>query len=165
MCSTCIGTMRNVRHPTTYLVFVRGANDNDFREEISRSETDNINNELNSANDLSSIHQHFTYNFYACRSQKSKKIQLSHQYLFTLSGSASVKAVRRTLMKSPTRCQFHQHFTRSFFVWKCFAQLFSCYNLALKFFVKRLLVRKSCIINLLIFEIIFNGINCFVKTT
>jgi len=38
-------------------------------------------------------------NFTACRSQKRKKIQLSHQYLFTLLGSASVKAARRTLMK------------------------------------------------------------------
>ncbi len=30
---------------------------------------------------------------------KAEKIQLSHKYIFTLSGSASVKAVRRTLMK------------------------------------------------------------------
>jgi hypothetical protein len=45
------------------------------------------------------FHQHFTYNFYARRCQKRKKIQLSHKYLFTLSGSASVKAVCRTLMK------------------------------------------------------------------
>jgi len=37
--------------------------------------------------------------FYARRSQKRKKIQLSNQYLFTLSGSAGAKAVRRTLMK------------------------------------------------------------------
>jgi len=44
-------------------------------------------------------HQHFTYSFYARRSQKCKKIQLSHKYLFTLLGSASVNAVRRTLMK------------------------------------------------------------------
>jgi len=45
------------------------------------------------------FHQHFTYSFYACRSQKRKKIQLSHKYLFTLLGSESVKAERRTLMK------------------------------------------------------------------
>ncbi len=45
------------------------------------------------------FHQSFTRSFYTCRSQKRKKIQLSHQYLFTLSGSTSVKAVRRTLMK------------------------------------------------------------------
>jgi len=45
--------------------------------------------------------------FYAHRSQKRKKIQLSHQYLFTLSGSESVKAVRRTLMKlTPDGHQF-----------------------------------------------------------
>jgi len=30
---------------------------------------------------------------------ESAKIQLSHQYLFTLSGSTSVKAVSKTLMK------------------------------------------------------------------
>jgi len=46
------------------------------------------------------FHQRSTYSFCACRSQKRKKILLSHKYLFTLSGSASVKAVRRTLMKS-----------------------------------------------------------------
>jgi len=45
------------------------------------------------------FHQHFTQGFYARRSQKGKKIQLSHQYLFTLLGSARIKAVRRTLMK------------------------------------------------------------------
>jgi len=45
------------------------------------------------------FHQRFKYNFYARRFQKRKKIQLSHKYLFTLSGSASVKAVRRALMK------------------------------------------------------------------
>jgi len=37
--------------------------------------------------------------FYACRSQKRKKIQLSYQYLFMLSGSAGAKAEHRTLMK------------------------------------------------------------------
>jgi len=45
------------------------------------------------------FHQRFTYSFYARRSQKRKKIQLSHQYLFMILGSLSVKAVRRTLMK------------------------------------------------------------------
>jgi hypothetical protein len=30
-----------------------------------------------------------------------------------------------------SRCQFHQHFTSSFFVQKCFAQLFSTYKLSL----------------------------------
>jgi hypothetical protein len=56
----------------------------------------------------SQFHQRFTYNFYACRSQKCRKIQLSHKYLFTLSGSVSVKAARRTLMKlSPHRLFFY----------------------------------------------------------
>jgi len=34
------------------------------------------------------FHQRFKSSFYACRSQKRKKIQLSHQFLFTLLGSA-----------------------------------------------------------------------------
>jgi len=54
----------------------------------------------------SQFHQHFTYNFYAHRSQKRKKIQLSHKYLFTLSGSASIKAVFWTLMKLSTAVNF-----------------------------------------------------------
>jgi hypothetical protein len=37
---------------------------------------------------------------------KSVKIQLSHKYLFTLSGSASVKAVHKTLMKLSPYCNF-----------------------------------------------------------
>jgi hypothetical protein len=40
------------------------------------------------------------------------------------------------------RCQFQQHFTRTFFVQKCFAQLFSTYILALYFFGKRILAQK-----------------------
>jgi len=40
----------------------------------------------------------FTRRFYAFSSQK-RKSQSSRQYLFTLLGSARVKAVRRTLMK------------------------------------------------------------------
>jgi len=39
------------------------------------------------------------YSFNARRSQKRKKIQLSHKYLFTVLGSACVKTVYRTLMK------------------------------------------------------------------
>lgn len=42
-----------------------------------------------------------------------------------------------------TMCQFHQHFTRTFFVRKCFAQLFSslvCYFLAQEYW------RKSCLL-------------------
>jgi len=45
------------------------------------------------------FHQCFKYSFYSRRSQKCKKIQLGHKYLFTLLGSASIKAVRRMLMK------------------------------------------------------------------
>ncbi len=47
----------------------------------------------------SKMSQRSTYSFYAHRSQKRKKIQLSHKYIFTLLGSASVKTVRRILMK------------------------------------------------------------------
>ncbi len=46
------------------------------------------------------FHQRITYNFYAWRSQKHKKYSLVISIFFTLSGSASVKAVRKTLMKS-----------------------------------------------------------------
>jgi len=45
------------------------------------------------------FHQRFTRNFYARRSRKCKKIQLSHEHLFTLLGSAGVKTVHRMLMK------------------------------------------------------------------
>ncbi len=48
------------------------------------------------------FHQRSTYSFYTRRSQKRKKY--SHQYLFTLSGSESVKAVHRTLMKLTPAC-------------------------------------------------------------
>jgi len=52
------------------------------------------------------FHQHFTYSFYTRRSQKRKKIQLSHKYLYTLLGSMNIKAVRKTLMKlSPGELQ------------------------------------------------------------
>ncbi len=50
------------------------------------------------------FHQRFTCSFY--RSQKHKNIQLSHQYLFTILGSAGVKALHRTLMKL-TPCYFN----------------------------------------------------------
>jgi len=43
------------------------------------------------------FHQHSTYSFYVCRSQKRKTVKLS--IFFTLLGSTSAKAVRRTLMK------------------------------------------------------------------
>jgi len=54
------------------------------------------------------FHQRSTHSFYARRSQKRKKIQLSHQYLLTLSGSASIKDRCRTLMKlSPGQETFY----------------------------------------------------------
>ncbi len=40
------------------------------------------------------------------------------------------------------RWLFHQHFTSRFLVWKCFAKLFSNYNLALLFFGKRIMAQK-----------------------
>jgi len=43
--------------------------------------------------------QHSMNSFFARRSRKRKKILLSHQYFFTLSGSAGANAVHRTLMK------------------------------------------------------------------
>ncbi len=43
---------------------------------------------------------------------------------------------------SAHRCQFHQHFTRSFFVQKCFAKLFSNYSFALLPFSKIMLAQK-----------------------
>jgi hypothetical protein len=41
-----------------------------------------------------------------------------------------------------TRCQFHQHFMRSFFVWKLYVQIFCTWSMALYFFGKRKLVEK-----------------------
>jgi len=67
------------------------------------------------------FHQHFTYSFYTCRSQKHKKIQLSHHYLFTLtlSGSSSIKAVRRTLMKlCPDRSRLLSGNDETDYFWK-----------------------------------------------
>jgi len=62
------------------------------------------------------FHQRSTYSFCARRSQKRKKIQLSHQCLFTLLGSTSVKAVHRMLMKLSRGVNFinivHEDFTR-----------------------------------------------------
>jgi hypothetical protein len=54
------------------------------------------------------------YSFYAHRSQKRKKIQLSHKYLFTLSGSTSAKAVLRTLMKLTPGVDFKSVFSCAF---------------------------------------------------
>ena len=41
-----------------------------------------------------------------------------------------------------SRCQFHQHFMRSFFVQKSFEQLFCTYGLGLYFFGERKLAQK-----------------------
>ncbi len=43
------------------------------------------------------------------------------------------------------RCQFHQYFSSSFFVWKFFAQLLCAYKLGLQFFGERILVQKLLI--------------------
>ncbi len=55
------------------------------------------------------FHQRSKYSFYTCRSQKHEKMQLSLKYIFTLSGSVSVKAVHRTLMKL-THGEWHSWF-------------------------------------------------------
>ncbi len=59
-------------------------------------------------------HRHFTCSVYTRRSQKRKKIQLSHQYLFTLLGSAGAKAVRRTLMKLSPGCNEYRLYRTQF---------------------------------------------------
>jgi len=43
----------------------------------------------------------------------------------------------------PHRCQFHQHFTLTFFVQKCFAQLYSYYSLVLGFFWRKDIGEKA----------------------
>jgi len=48
-----------------------------------------------------------------------------------------------TCVTTPTRCQFHQHFTHASFVWKQISELFSHYFLALWLFVKRILSKKA----------------------
>jgi len=45
------------------------------------------------------FHQHFKRSFYVLRSQKRKKIQSSHEYLFTLLGSVRIKAVCKMKVK------------------------------------------------------------------
>ncbi len=41
-----------------------------------------------------------------------------------------------------SKCQFHQYFMPALFEWKCFAQLFSNFSLALLFFGERILAQK-----------------------
>ena len=49
----------------------------------------------------------------------------------------------KTMMRrSNSRCQFHQHFTSSFFIRKSFEQLFCTYSLGLYFFGARILAQK-----------------------
>ena len=53
--------------------------------------------------------------------------------------------IRFDFFKSDTnqyRCQFHQHFTCSFFIWKSFKKLFCTYCLGLYFFGGRKLAQK-----------------------
>ena len=45
-------------------------------------------------------------------------------------------------LKKEVRCQFQQHYTSSFFVWKCFEQLLSTYSLCWYFFGKIILAEK-----------------------
>jgi len=45
------------------------------------------------------FHQLFKYSFYACRSRKHQKILMTWLSFFSHSGSTSVKAVHRTLVK------------------------------------------------------------------
>ena len=49
---------------------------------------------------------------------------------------------RLVVYKVIFRCQFHQHFTSSFFVRKSFEQLFCTYGLGLYFFGARILAQK-----------------------
>jgi len=64
---------------------------------------------------------------------KSTKRRSSYQCNFALLGSAHTKPARKILVKlTPS-----QHFTSSFFVWKCFALLFSSYRLALFVFLAK----------------------------
>jgi len=51
---------------------------------------------------------------------------------------------RRTRRPRLNRCQFHQNFTCNFFIQKCFAKLFSYYNLALYNFLAKEYLPKSC---------------------
>ena len=44
---------------------------------------------------------------------------------------------------SVVRCQFHQHFTSSIFIWKSIEQLFCTYHLGLYFFGARKLARRK----------------------
>jgi len=69
------------------------------------------------------FHQRSMYSFYARRSRKRKKIQVSHQYLFTLLVSACVKASGRTLIKlTPDAVKLTVQILK--FCWKTFFSFF-----------------------------------------
>jgi len=68
-------------------------------------------------------------------------------YLFSerLKRNSMRTQATQTDVNNVARCWFHQHFTSSFFVRKCFAKLFSNYSLALKFFDSRISAQKLLI--------------------
>jgi len=68
--------------------------------------------------------------------------ELGGQKTDFVSPSFNIRATSTPEEEQSTRCRFHQHFRRNFFVQKCFVQLFSSYSLALWFFVKRLSSEK-----------------------
>jgi len=51
--------------------------------------------------------------------------------VFLRFGDLSTKSCLQNVGEIDPRCQFHQHFTSSFFIGKCFLQLFYNYSLAL----------------------------------
>jgi hypothetical protein len=68
--------------------------------------------------------------------KKHKKIQFSHKYLFTLSGSASVKAVHRMLMKLSPGVDF-TNILREPFLFESALCSFSLIMLGFGFFGKK----------------------------
>jgi len=97
-----------------------------FRLGFLRSKTGRSNLLLCCNRAWGQFHQHFTSSLCVCSSQKRKKTLMSSIFLKLL-GSLHVNAVHEYVGEIGPMCQFHQHFTRSFFIWKCFSQLFSTY--------------------------------------
>jgi len=104
----------------------------------------------------SSKQSDYSFDFHSDE-EKRKKIQFSHQCLFTLLGSTSVKAVHRTLMKLSPGVHFTNILQAAFMstdlkcaknavkplvIQKCFSQLFFTDSLALYFFGKRMSAQK-----------------------
>ncbi len=75
---------------------VRHDGEVDGQQEVGRESDENIAEDDPAR---CQFHQRSTYSFYACRSQKRKKILMTELYSITLLGSTSVKVVRKTLMK------------------------------------------------------------------